>query len=69
MEIETKYGWFIVSETATGLMVEKIGTNSQYFLDGRFLPSVDCTMDVALTANAIEEEYEFINRIEAGGND
>lgn len=59
MEVETKYGYFIVTETATGLMVENMSSHIRYFLDGRFLPSEDCTMDISLLANAIEEEYEF----------
>ena len=57
MEIETKYGWFIVTETATGLMAEKFGTFAQFFLDGRWLPELENTMDVALLEQQIEEEH------------
>jgi hypothetical protein len=59
MEIETKYGEFQVIETPTGLMVECIDTGAQFFIDGRWLPSIDNTMDVNLTIQAIEDEYEF----------
>lgn len=59
MEVETKYGWFIVVETAKGLMAEKLATNSQFFLDGRWMPKEENTMDVALMVQAIEDEYEF----------
>ncbi len=59
MEVETKYGDFSVIETATGLMAEKLESGVQFFLDGRWLPSKDCTMDIALMIQQIEDEYEF----------
>lgn len=63
MEVETKYGWFIVSETTTGLMAEKFGTSSQFFINDRWMPNEDCTMDVSLMIQAIETEYEFVHNI------
>jgi hypothetical protein len=59
MEVETKYGDFIVTETTTGLMAEKIESGVQFFVDGRWLPHPDCTMDFNLMVQAIEGEYEF----------
>lgn len=59
MEVETKYGYFIVTETATGLMAEKFATNVQFFIDGRWLPHPDCIVDFNLMVQAIEDEYEF----------
>lgn len=59
MEVETKYGWFIVTETVTGLMAEKFATNVQFFIDSRWLPNEDCIVDVSLMIQAIEDEYEF----------
>ena len=55
MEINTKYGWFILSETATGLMAEKFGTHSQYFIDG------DLSDKDLITR--VEKEYELINNL------
>jgi hypothetical protein len=59
MEIETKYGTFKVTETATGLMAERMDSGEQYFLDGRWLPNPDHTMDVNSLIQHIEDEYEF----------
>ena len=59
MEIETKYRTFKVTETATGLMAEHMDSGEQYFLDGRWLPNSDHTMDVNLIIQQIEDEYEL----------
>ena len=59
MEVETKYGYFIITETATGLVAEKFATNAQFFIDGRKLPHPECAMSFDLLVQAIEDEYEF----------
>jgi len=48
MEVETKYGYFIITETATGLVAEKFATNAQFFIDGRKLPHPECVMSFDL---------------------
>jgi hypothetical protein len=64
MEIYTSFGTYLVTETATGLMAENIKTHGQLFIEGRWLPSPDCTMDVQLLVQAIENEYNFQQNIE-----
>jgi hypothetical protein len=59
MELETKYGMIRVTETATGLMAERMDSGEQYFLDGRWLPNPDHTMDVNSLIQHVEDEYEF----------
>jgi hypothetical protein len=54
MEVETKYGWFIVTETTTGIMAEKFGTFSQFFID---------RCDDTMMIQAIENEYETVHKL------
>ena len=60
MEIETKYGTFKVVETTTGLVAEHIASGTQYFLEGKWLPDLDHTMDVNSLIQHIEDEWEFM---------
>lgn len=59
MEVETQYGIFTVSETATGIMAEKIDTGVQLFIDGKWLHTLDSRTDLSLLILTIEDEYEF----------
>ncbi len=59
MILETKYGIFVLKETLTGLIAKQLKTGNEYVIDGRWLPDLDCTMDVALTIQAIEDEFDF----------
>ena len=59
MEIETTKGTFNVTETATGLMAENMESHERLFLEGRFMPHSDCTMDFSLLIAVIEDEVEF----------
>ena len=59
MILETKYGIFVLKETLTGLIAKQLKTGNEYVIDGRWLPDLDYTMDVALTIQAIEDEFDF----------
>lgn len=57
MGVETKYGWFIVNETATGIMAEKFGTSAQFFVNDI------CMSNVSMIIQSIENEYECVHNI------
>jgi len=65
MEIDTNYGEYFIKETATGISAENMSSGVLLFIDGRWMPNPDHTMDVQTTIEAVEAEYEFQHDLKA----